>query len=358
MVAQGYKQTEVGVIPDDWEVVQLCDISNLKSGKSITSDNIFNIGDYKCFGGNGLRGYTNTYTHNGKFPLIGRQGALCGNINYTDEKFFASEHAVVVTVKNNISPKWLYYVLTRMNLNQYSESSAQPGLSVSKINILPIPYPIDKSEQTAIATALSDMDSLISSLESLIAKKRNIKQGAMTTLLSPKEGWEVKRLGEVCISIISGKSNTKSISGAYPIYGSTGIIGTKNFNDYEGDKILVARVGANAGSVNKVKGKYCVSDNTLMITLFNNIDLDFIFFTLISFQLNKLVFGSGQPLITGSQLKMIDITLPSFEKQTRIANILSDMDNEIAALETKLEKYKQIKQGMMTNLLTGKIRLV
>jgi hypothetical protein len=94
---EGFKQTEVGVIPDDWEVKKLSDLSSMKSGEAITSKNIHNADKYPCFGGNGLRGYTSSYTHHGDFALIGRQGALCGNVQFVAGNFFASEHAVVVT---------------------------------------------------------------------------------------------------------------------------------------------------------------------------------------------------------------------------------------------------------------------
>ncbi len=191
----GYKQTEVGVIPEDWEAVKLTNICSMKSGEAITSENINEYSDYPCYGGNGLRGFTSRFTHNGIYALIGRQGALCGNVLSVDGTFFASEHAVVVTAFSQTDIRWLALMLGKMKLNQYSESSAQPGLSVSKILNLPLPIPPTKAEQAAIATALSDTDALISSLEKLIAKKRNIKQGAMQTLLQPKEGWEVKTLG-------------------------------------------------------------------------------------------------------------------------------------------------------------------
>ncbi len=110
--------------------------------------------------------------------------------------------------------------------------------------------------------------------------------------------WEVKKLEGIILSIASGKSNTKSQNGDFPIYGSTGIIGWQPYFDYEGEKNLVARVGVNAGTVNKVKGKYCVSDNTLMISYNKISNIDFAFYQLKSLKLNTLVFGSGQPLIT------------------------------------------------------------
>jgi len=96
-VKPSYKQTEVGVIPDDWNVVKLGEICWMKSGKTITRNNIDIFSQFPCYGGNGLRGYTTRFTHDGSYALIGRQGALCGNVLRVDGKFFASEHAVVVT---------------------------------------------------------------------------------------------------------------------------------------------------------------------------------------------------------------------------------------------------------------------
>lgn len=131
----------LGKIPVHWPIRRIKDIVNLKSGDAITSDSIAPIGDYPVFGGNGLRGYTNSYTHDGYYVLIGRQGALCGNINYADGKFWASEHAVVATTLKKHDTFWLGELLRVMNLNQYSNAAAQPGLAVERIKFLRIPIP-------------------------------------------------------------------------------------------------------------------------------------------------------------------------------------------------------------------------
>lgn len=116
-------------------------VVSLKSGSGITSEVIRAEGQYPVFGGNGLRGFYSNFTHDGEYILIGRQGALCGNINYTTGKFWASEHAIVVTILDNSDMKWLGELLRVMNLNQYSVAAAQPGLSVENIINLKIPYP-------------------------------------------------------------------------------------------------------------------------------------------------------------------------------------------------------------------------
>ena len=129
-------------IPDNWDVVRLKDIARLQSGEGITSNDIDEVGDYPVYGGNGLRGYADTYTNDGSYVLIGRQGALCGNINYAKGKFYASEHAVVVyTHDKHENTTWLGETLRMANFNRLSASAAQPGLAVSVLNIQKIPYP-------------------------------------------------------------------------------------------------------------------------------------------------------------------------------------------------------------------------
>jgi type I restriction enzyme, S subunit len=181
----GYKQTELGEIPGDWEVYALANTCSMKSGAGITSEGISDSGKYPCYGGNGLRGYTQSFTHDGEFALIGRQGALCGNIVSVKGQFFASEHAIVVTPNQKTNIDWLAYILYRMNLNQYSESSAQPGLSVSKLLVFKIICPSLK-EQTAIANVLSDMDKDLEALQQRLHKTQQIKQGMMQELLTGK----------------------------------------------------------------------------------------------------------------------------------------------------------------------------
>ncbi len=180
----GFKRTEVGVIPVDWGVTKLAAICSMRSGEGITSAKIDQFSRYPCYGGNGLRGFTGRFTHEGRFALIGRQGALCGNVLNVDGRFFASEHAIVVTAGSDTDVTWLTFILSDMRLNQYSESSAQPGLSVEKLLKLCVACPPTKPEQTAIAAILSDMDTEIVALEARLAKARAIKQGMMQELLT------------------------------------------------------------------------------------------------------------------------------------------------------------------------------
>ena len=139
----------IGNIPEHWEVRKLKQIAKLRSGDTISSDQ-FTTSGFPVFGGNGFRGYTDRYTNEGNYVLIGRQGALCGNVNYADGKFFASEHAVVVYPHSAENVIWLGESIKASNLNQYSQSAAQPGLAVSVIGNVSYPYP-PTEERDAIA---------------------------------------------------------------------------------------------------------------------------------------------------------------------------------------------------------------
>jgi type I restriction enzyme, S subunit len=182
--SDGHKHTELGVIPEDWDVTKLTKICSMKSGETITSARIDSFSEYPCYGGNGLRGFTARYTHKGRFALVGRQGALCGNVLGAEGQFFASEHAIVVTASTQTGIGWLTIALREMRLNQYSESSAQPGLSVSKLLQLSVVCPSTKDEQEAIADVLANMDAELAALTTKLAKARQIKQGMMQELLT------------------------------------------------------------------------------------------------------------------------------------------------------------------------------
>lgn len=207
---ENYKDSRIewlGEVPEHWEVCALKRIAMLKSGDTINSDSIEEIGDFPVFGGNGLRGYTTSSTHEGIYALIGRQGALCGNINYAQGKFWASEHAVVVSPLNSVETYWLGELLRAMNLNQYSTSAAQPGLSVEIICNLLVPLP-PLDEQSSIATFLgretAKIDALIVEQQRLIEllkeKRQSVISHAVTKGLNPNAPMKdsgIEWLGEV-----------------------------------------------------------------------------------------------------------------------------------------------------------------
>lgn len=407
-----FKQTEIGMIPDDWEVKELGEIAFVTklAGFEFTAHVKYSDqGTIIALRGLNVRqGYLELedvkYIDNSNFSKLNRSKLFKDDLLFTyvgtvgnvalvdknDSYYLAPNVALIRNMKQICSQYIMFLLLSTSFFNSQIKTlmstTSQAALSMTNIRLFKIPLPPTLAEQQKIAKALSDVDNVISTLEKLIAKKKNLKQGTMQQLLTGKkrlpgfaptvvepvettkfkqteigeipEDWEVKELGELCKSIASGKNKDKSSFGLYPVYGSTGVIGYTNKPSYNCDSILVARVGANAGFVNKVCDKYDVSDNTLVIKEIT-LNINFLKEKLIYQQLNKMVFGSGQPLITGGQLKSLLFAFPPIiAEQTAIANVLSSMDKEIEGLNTKLEKYRNLKTGMMQQLLTGKIRLV
>jgi len=243
-----------------------------------------------------------------------------------------------------------------------SIGSDQPFISTTDLYKHKLCIP-PKGEQIKIASFLSSVDGKISQLNQKHELLSQYKQGMMQKLFSQQirfkadDGsefgeWEEIALGEIKgVSIASGKSSYEKLESAkYYYYGSTGVIGYSNEYDYQGTKILIARVGHNAGYIYMVTGKYNVSDNTLILELPSNLNYIFIRAFLEKIQLNKLVFGTGQPLITGGLLKKVVIQVPCLEEQTKIANFLSVIDQKVENVAQQIEETKQWKKGLLQQM--------
>ena len=193
---------------NDWEQRKLGDVAQeFKSGNSLKADEIDITGDYPVYGGNGLRGYTSTYNHDGEYALIGRQGALCGNMNYSVGKAYFTEHAVVVKADENNDTRFLYYMLDTMNLGQYSDQSAQPGLAVNKLVKLENRFPT-KEEQQRMGWYFSNIDHLIT-----LHHRKYMKYADLSVF-----DWEQRKLDDVAeFSKGSGYSKGDLIESGTPI---------------------------------------------------------------------------------------------------------------------------------------------
>ena len=179
----------LGEIPAQWEVKKLKRLAFMQAGTAITGDDIGTEGNYPVFGGNGVRGYTSSFTHEGEFPLIGRQGALCGCVNFATGKFWASEHAVVLRSNAGVNPSWLAQLLEVMSLNQYSQSAAQPGLSVETIGSIAVPVAL-KDEQRAIAAFLdretAKIDALVAKVQEAIDRLKELRTALISAAVTGK----------------------------------------------------------------------------------------------------------------------------------------------------------------------------
>ena len=390
------KQTEIGLIPDDWEVKSLGDIYNFQYGDGNTNPN--NNGAFPVYGANGIiGGYT-------KFNavdsiVIGHMGEYAGSVIWGSGKHFVTYNGTITKPKDEkiLNPKYGYYSLLFRNINKICAGSGYPFLAYDKLNLISIPLP-PLPEQQRIAKSLSDVDALISTTEKLLKKKKNIKQGAMQNLLTGKkrlpgfakstnykqselgpipEDWEVKSLGEICV-INPASSNIIPDEFFYVDLESvsSGKLGKKQKirrrnapsraqRQFEKNDILYQTVRPyqrNNLFVNFDSKNYIASTGYAIIRSNNNVDSHYIYQII---HLNNFVniildncTGTSYPAINPKFLKTIPVIIPKKEEQAAIANVLSSMDKEIETLNTKLEKYRNLKTAMMQQLLTGKIRLV
>ena len=396
MIPNGYKQTEIGVIPEDWDILPLKDITEGRFTYGVNAPaipyapplpNYIRITDISDDGyfikENRTSVYcpkSETYTLKENDIVFARTGASTGK-TYLYRKSDGDLVYAGFLIKASILPEKANskYVFDNLHTSRYrdwvtvtSMRSGQPGINGNEFASYIIPCPA-LSEQNRIAEALSDVDSMISSLEKLIAKKKAVKQGAMQELLTGKKRlpgftgeWETKTVASIAEvgrgRVISHIEISKNIGGKYPVYSSqttnNGIMGYLRTFDFDGDYITWTTDGVNAGTVFCRSGKFNCTN--VCGTLKLKQDNPYFVAKRLSLETpNYVATNLANPKLMNDVMKKITITLPpSIEEQTAIASILSDMDNEIEALEQKLEKTRQIKQGMMQQLLTGKIRLV
>jgi type I restriction enzyme S subunit len=421
-IPKGYKQTEVGIIPEDWEVKKLNKLSDVRDGthdspKYVKNGIIFitskNIIDGK------LDFSDVTYITKEDEEQINKRSkvdkgdilmSMIGTIGNCVLIDFIPNFCIknVALIKpNNVDNLFLCQLLNsnyyQTYINDRLDGGIQKFISLGTLRELDIPFPKNQKEQSAIAEALSDVDALISSLDELIAKKRNIKQGAMQELLTGKRRlpgfsgeWEEKRMSD-CFNFSGGYSASReqlSQEGyCYLHYGD--IHGSsKTFIDVNEEYSEIPKLNIDLKKISK-KSFLCEGDVVFVdaseddegasrhIVIFNSNAIPYIsgLHTIVSKSKNNLIDNNYkrycfQPEYVKSQFKFyaagtkvtgisktniakIFINLPpTLEEQSSIAAVLSDMDAAIEQLERKRDKYKQIKQGMMQELLTGKTRLI
>jgi type I restriction enzyme S subunit len=394
VVKKGYKQTNVGVIPEDWESVRLGSIASFKSGIGIEVsklDSDSSHANIPVFGGNGIAGYTTRSMVSESTLVIGRVGQKCGEVYLTNGPAWITDNALFPrALSGKVIIKYLAIALRGAGLNSFKNRNDLPLVTQTILDNVTITLPPTLAEQEAIASVLSDADAWIESLEQLIVKKRQIKQGAMQELLTGKRRlpgfsgkWETKRLGEIGIFLKgSGVRKHEASSGEIPCvrYGEIYTYHddyVRRFNSSISHEVAETATRLNygdllfagSGETKAEIGKCVAFAHTLAayaggdIVILRSVNIDPIF---MGYYCNtrhiaeqKAARGQGDAVvhISSSALASIQICIPEIHEQTAIATVLSDMDTEIESLESKLAKALEIKQGMMQELLTGKTRL-
>jgi len=399
-IPKGYKQTKLGIIPEEWELDRIDNIfefintnslSRSKLNYNIAENSIYNIhyGDIHA-----------TFTkpildldEENKIPIINtdvdiskysflKEGDLIiadasedydgvGKAielkNVKQKKLVAGLHTFALrdnTNKTGLGFRAYAFKNQKVSnkLKTIATGSKVYGISKSNIAKFEIILPT-LPEQKAIAKILSTWDKAINNYQLLIVNYQLKKKGLMQKLLKPKKDWKEVRLGEV-FTLGSGKTkpnetvDNKTDDCQIPVYGGNGVSGFSKTIFQNGERILIGRVGEYCGCVHYVKDNYWITDNCLYIKDFLiDANIKFYYFFLEYLKLDRLKNKGGQPLVSQKPILNLKVKVPDKETQTQIANILSSADKEIDILEQQLEKLKEQKKGLMQVLLSGQKRV-
>ena len=386
------------------QMEKLGESCEMKAGKAIASslisDECTEETPIKCYGGNGVRGYVKNANEDGSYPIIGRQGALCGNVKYAEGKFYATEHAVVVKPKEKYNPRFLYHLLTNMNLNQYKSAGAQPGLAVKNIAELTAPVP-PLDVQNRIVNVLDNFEKICSDLniglpaeiearqkqyeyyrdklltfaeaggtimsraeQSRAEQSRAEQSRALIKLLQYVFGYAVVTLEDIaenCDSMRKPVTSGKREAGKYPYYGASGIVDYVKDYIFDGDYLLVSEDGANLLARStpiafSISGKNWVNNHAHVLKFDCYETRRFVEFYLNSIDLTPYISGGAQPKLNQKNLNRIEIPLPSQERQKYIVDILdrfdaicNDLTNGLPAeIEARQKQYEYYRDKLLT----------
>ena len=360
-------------------MAKLGEVCLLKAGKFVSANDIspeYNKGLYPCFGGNGIRGYVADYTHDGEFPLIGRQGALCGNVNLASGKFHATEHAVVVQPKIEMNVHWLYYALNAMNLGQYATGAAQPGLAVSKLETLSIEIP-NISEQNKIAQTLYKVEQLVNFRKQQLAKLDELVKARFVEMFGDEQTFNKEPLSQNVEEMFIGPfgsslKNENFVSkenGYCMVYEQKHAIRKtmdvetryidkpkyeelKRFSIHGGDIIVSCRgtigetyiipLNAPLGIMHPSIMKIRVKDS-----IYNRVFFDFLLQENLK-QHEAQANGSGVKMaVTASALGKEEFIVPSIPLQKQFSSFVERVDQQKQTVQQSLEKLELMKKALM-----------
>ena len=369
-VRPGYKQTEVGVIPQDWNAgcigdsFDVCNQLRLPLSQSIR---VRMSGPYPYYGPTSVQGWINEYRVHGEYALIGEDGDHF--LKWQSQsmtllvrgKFNVNNHAHLVRGTKNLT-EWFYWFFANRDLTPYLTRQGAGRYKLTKAALVQVPVALPlPSEQRAIATALTDVDELVGALDRLIAKKRDLKHAAMQQLLTGQtrlpgftSEWEETSLGTVASlyqpQTISAKQFTDS---GFPVYGANGVVGYYHSTNHSDWQVTVTCRGSTCGTVSKTVERCWITGNAMVLNCDHNkkLDKDFFYYLMLAQDFSACITGTGQPQIVRGPLAEFVLELPSdIPEQRAIAAVLTDIDAELAVLEQRLSKTRNIKQAMMQEL--------
>ena len=369
------------VLPNGWCFSTLGEVFTLQAGKNITAkdikDTATELHPYKCYGGNGVRGFVALYNREGNFPIIGRQGALCGNINIAKEKFYATEHAVVVERYCDVDLMWAYYMLTALNLNQYATATAQPGLSVTVINDVCISLP-PRKEQERISKEIGHWFALLDQIEqgkadlqtTIKLTKSKILDLAIHGKLVPQDpndepaiellkrmnpdftpcdnghypqlpnGWAVVPMQMLCSLTDGEKLEDKEMPNLDVKY----LRGERDFKTWTNGRYVAANSllilvdGENSGEVFRTPIEGYQGSTFKQLHLNKNMCADYLLYVINLHRkaLRENKIGSAIPHLNKKLFKAIEVPVPPYNEQVRIVAAINSALNRLDAIMENL----------------------
>jgi type I restriction enzyme S subunit len=369
-IADGYKRTEVGVIPSDWNPDYIQNFATIRTGGKNTQDRVED-GEYPFFVRSQNVERINSYSFDGEAVLTAGDGVGTGKVfHYVNGKFDVHQRVYRISdFAEHVNGFFFYLYFSTHFYNRIMQMTAKSSVdSVRREMIagMPVPLPPTEEEQDKIAGAIGDVDALLGSLDQLIAKKRNLKQAAMQQLLTGqtrlpgfKGEWELKPILRIApLKRGFDLPNRELRPGPYPVVYSNGIVNHHWRAQVQGPGVVTGRSGT-IGKVTFIEGGYWPHNTTLWVTGFKGNDAKFIFYLYTKLGFERFATGSGVPTLNRNDVHSFEILVPpTAAEQAGIAEVLTEMDKELAALEQRREKTCDLKQAMMQELLTGKTRLV
>ena len=367
----------------EWNSFLINDVcSEFKSGKNIKADSISESGEYPVYGGNGLRGYTSSYNHEGSYVLIGRQGALCGNVRSVYGKTYITEHAIAVAGNEKSNTNFLHYLFLKMNLGQYSDQSAQPGLAVNKLLKLKVALPII-SEQTKIAKLLSLLDERIATQNKIIDRLQSLIKGLEDNLLDnplwektylrsfmqffstnslswEQLSYEEGEIRNLHYGLIHGFQTRGINSASLPMIKNEAIpkqytlcqVGDVAFADASEDTSEIAKSVEFADTIegDTICGLHTIHGRDIK----NRTVVGFKGFAFNSRyfhnQIKRLAQGTKVFSITANNLSSCYVYLPDFDTQKAIVKLLKAYEEKLLVSKRLLEQYEKQKQYLLRQM--------
>ena len=366
---------------DPWEQRKLGDLCvEFRSGEFISASDITETGEYPVFGGNGLRGFTDRFNHDGEYTLIGRQGALCGNVNFAVGKSYFTEHAIAVRADKKNQTRFLYYLFSTLDLGQYSGQSAQPGLAVGNLVELKSTLP-DKQEQEKISGVLTALDTLITLHQRKYEKLVNIKK-SMLDKMFPKNGasvpeirfkgftdlWEQRKLGDITVELseyatqelglpllTSSRSGlmyqdeyrdsrtTKSTETLFSVVP----VGTCTYRHMSDDDVFHMNINTlEKGLVSREYPVFEASKGNNLEFLVQHINSSEEFKAFCAEQKK----GGTRTRLYYNTLCQFTVRVPALKEQAQISQCLKKLDTLITLHQRKLEKLQNIKKSCLEKM--------